>query len=169
MKENNSKKSKLDLIIAVLAVLLLLMGAGYAILSTKLIISGTAQIAGKWKISLESIEALDNNTSAVSSNAEIINSATATFATDLVKPGDYMEYKVVVYNEGNIDAKLESIIPIVIDESEYIKFSNDAVLGEELKAGERTEIIVRVEYPIESEELVEVSSSYNLTLNYVQK
>lgn len=169
MKENNSKKSNLDMIIAVLAVLLLLMGAGYAILSTTLIINGTAQIAGKWKISLESIEPLKNNTSAISTKAEILNSATATFATDLIKPGDYMEYKVVVYNEGNIDAKLESIIPVIVDKTEHIEFTNDAVLGEELKAGERTEIIVRVEFPIESEELVQVSSSYNLTLNYVQK
>ena len=74
-----------------------------------------------------------------------------------------------VYNEGNIDAKLESIIPVIVNKTEHIEFTNDAVLGEELKAGERTEIIVRVEFPIESEELVQVSSSYNLTLNYVQK
>ena len=169
MKNNNSNKNKLDLIITVLAILLLMMGVGYAILSTKLIINGTAKIAGKWKITLESIEPLKNDTTAVSTKAEIINSATATFSTDLVKPGDYMEDKVVVYNEGNIDAKLESIIPVVVNESEYIEFSNDAKIGEELKAGERTEIIVRVEFPIESEELVQVSSSYNLTLNYVQK
>ena len=169
MKENNSKKSKLDLIIAVLAILLLLMGAGYAILSTKLYINGTAQIAGKWKIIIEKIEPLKNDTTAVSTKAEIINSSTATFSTDLIKPGDYMEYKVIVYNEGNIDAKLDSVLPVIINETKYIEFSNDAVIGEELKAGERTEIIVRVEFPIESEELVQVSSNYNLTLNYVQK
>ena len=165
---DNKNKSKLDLMIVVLAILMLLMGVGYSILSTKLYISGTAKIAGKWKISIESIEAIPNNTTAVSTKAEVVNSATASFSTDLVKPGDYMEYKVVVYNEGNIDAKLQSILPVVLNETEYIRFSNDAVLNEELKAGARTEIIVKVEFPMEAEELVETTSSYNLTLNYVQ-
>ena len=145
------------------------MGAGYAILSTKLYINGTAQIAGKWEIVLQSIEALENNTTAVSTKAEIINSSTASIATDLMKPGDYMEYKVVVHNNGNIDAKLEDIVEKIVDETKYIKFSNDAILGQELNAGKTTEFIIRVEFPIESEELVQVSSGYNLTLNYVQK
>ena len=168
MKSNEKRKSKLDIIIFVLVILILFMGVGYSILSTRLYINGTAKVAGKWKISIVSIEALENKTTAVSKKAEIVGTTTAIFSTELIKPGDYMEYKVVVQNEGNIEAKLQSIIDFVYNQTEYIKFSNDAVIDEVLKPGEKTEIIVKVEFPIESEELVETTSSYNLTLNYVQ-
>ena len=165
------KKNRFNLIILILTILILFMGIGYSILATRLYINGTAKVVGKWNIEIESITALENDTSAVSKKAEITSATLADFGVELYKPGDYMEYKVVIKNSGNIDAKLDSVLPIIIDEYEDVEFSNNAVVNSELNSGETAEIIVKVEFNENATKLPEeeVSSNYILKLNYVQK
>ena len=56
--------------------MILFMGVGYSILATRLSIKGVAKTTGKWQIEIVGIEPIENNTSAVSRDAKIINPTT---------------------------------------------------------------------------------------------
>ena len=66
--KNTKKKT---FVIAILCIALVLMGTGYAILSTSLNISGTNTVSGKWDIHIESINATSVGGTAVAKNVII--------------------------------------------------------------------------------------------------
>lgn len=91
-----------NIIIVGLACLLVFIGVGYAILSTTLSIKGSASLAGKWEVYIDSIEATTTSGTARSDVPQLTQDKLgATFSAQLGKPGDYVEYTRYNINSHN--------------------------------------------------------------------
>jgi len=88
--------------IAILLACILTMAIGYSILSQRLNISGTSSITSDFDI-----QVIGNREFAKLGFAETTNvdftPTSATFSTNLQKPGDEAIYEIVIENKGNID------------------------------------------------------------------
>ena len=120
-------KKKKNLIIIALCFMLTFMGAGYAILSASLKISGTNNVKGKWDVHIKSITPTTVNGMASSNSITINNNGLgASLSVNLYNNNDLVEYTIVVENAGNIPAKL-SVFNITSDfEEEHIKVTSTA-------------------------------------------
>lgn len=162
-------KNKKNLIIVALCTLLVFMGLGYAALSTSLVISGSSTITSSWDVEITNIES--NLTGGASDmSAPDYTATTANFYTSLVSPGDKATYTITVENKGTIDAELDSINTKDVS-SEAILFAIDGInQGDVINAGERITFTVMVSYKSSiTAQPTQTSSTYGITLNYVQK
>lgn len=111
MKEKRGK----NIAIAVLCIALVFMAVGYAALSQTLTINGTATVEGSWDVHFISIEDITGSNATNEGVSDTVPTVPDTGATtldvsfSLKKPGDYVVYKVVVENKGNIDAVLSEL------------------------------------------------------------
>ena len=109
------RRRKNNIVIGTLCAVLVLMGVGYAILSTTLNIGGTANIKGDFDIHFTRIQrssstisdtALLNTMDAGTGITDGTNNHEGTFTAVLQKPTDYVIYDVTVANTGSIDGYL---------------------------------------------------------------
>ena len=145
------------------------MAAGYAAFRTQLTINGTSNISSEWKVLITDIQSSVLEGNATDAETPSHTDTTATFKTNLVSPGDSMQYTVTVENRGNIDAVLKTL--------SKTDSSNDAIIfeitgieqGDTLKAHKSTTFDVTVTYnsSITSQPNT-LTSDLELTLNYVQ-
>ena len=163
-------RKKRNIIIGALCCLLVFMGIGYAILSQTLNISGIANMRGNWNVKITNMELLsENKTSRAVEVSHSFTDTTATFTADLYMPGDSIEYRVTVENQGNIDALLKSIIPTTTNRSEGIKFSHSEIDNTVLTAGKTITFTMKVEFLENATSIPNVENvKYNLELVYVQ-
>ena len=163
-------RKKRNIIIGSLCSLLVFMGIGYAILSQTLNISGTANMQGNWSVKITNMELLSNNkTGRAEEVSHSFTDTTATFTADLYMPGDSIEYRVTVENQGNIDAILKSITPTTTNKSEGIKFSHSQIDNTVLTAGKKITFTMKVEFLESATSIPKVENvKYNLELVYVQ-
>ncbi len=162
---------KKTFIILVLCVALILMGTGYAILSTSLKITGTNTVSGKWDIYIQSITPTTVAGDAVSRNVTIgENKLSASFKADLYGNDDYVEYTVIIKNNGNIPAKLVDITTNTLNPSEFVKFTNTAVKDKILNPGATDTFTVKVAVNNpNAAELVDTEDvTYKINLTYLQ-
>lgn len=164
------RRNKKSLIIGGLAVVALFMGAGYALLSATLNITGINTSTGNWDIKIDSIEVLNTYGMAESRHVEKSSDGLSTnFIVDLYDPGDYVEYRVTVKNSGNIAAKLNKADTTVTNANPHIYMTNTAVLNEVLGANSTTSFTVKIGVDNVAEELTDsTGTKYVLTLNYLQ-
>ena len=110
---NNRSKNTL---LVVLIIAVVSMTVVYAALSTTLSIKSSAKIsATKWDIHFANLELVENsgsNTGTVIRPAQILDNTTqiGNLIVDLKKPGDFVSYKFDIVNNGDINAKLNSIV-----------------------------------------------------------
>ncbi len=163
-------RKKRNIIIGALCCLLVFMGIGYAILSQTLNISGIANMKGNWNVKITNMELLsENKTGRAVEVSHSFTDTTATFTADLYMPGDSIEYRVTVENQGNIDALLKSIIPTTTNRSEGIKFSHSEIDNTVLTAGKTITFTMKVEFLENATSIPNVENvKYNLELVYVQ-
>ena len=163
-------RKKRNTIIGVLCCLLVFMGIGYAILSQTLNISGIARMQGNWNVRITNMELLsENKTGRAEEVSHSFTDTTATFTADLYMPGDSIEYRVTVENQGNIDALLKSITPTTTNKSEGIKFSHSEIDNTVLTAGKTITFTMKVEFLEDATSIPNVENvKYNLELVYVQ-
>ena len=163
-------RKKRNIIIGALCSLLVFMGIGYAILSQTLNISGIANMRGNWNVKITNMELLsENKTGRAEEVSHSFTDTTATFTADLYMPGDSIEYRVTVENQGNIDALLKSITPTTTNRSEGIKFSHSEIDNTVLTAGKKITFTMKVEFLESATSIPNVENvSYNLELVYVQ-
>ena len=163
-------RKKRNIIIGALCCLLVFMGIGYAILSQTLNISGIANMKGNWNVKITNMELLsENKTGRAEEVSHSFTDTTATFTADLYMPGDSIEYRVTVENQGNIDALLKSIIPTTTNKSEGIKFSHSEIDNTVLTAGKTITFTMKVEFLEDATSIPKVDNvKYNLELVYVQ-
>ena len=163
-------RKKRNIIIGALCCLLVFMGIGYAILSQTLNISGIANMRGNWNVKITNMELLsENKTGRAVEVSHSFTDTTATFTADLYMPGDSIEYRVTVENQGNIDALLKSIIPTTTNRSEGIKFSHSEIDNTVLTAGKTITFTMKVEFLEDATSIPKVDNvKYNLELVYVQ-
>ena len=163
-------RKKRNIIIGSLCSLLVFMGIGYAILSQTLNISGIANMRGNWNVKITNMELLDKNkTGRAEEVSHSFTDTTATFEANLYMPGDSIEYRVTVENQGNIDALLKSITPTTTNKSVGIKFSHSEIDNTVLTAGKKITFTMKVEFLEDAASIPKVDNvKYNLELVYVQ-
>ena len=163
-------RKKRNITIISLCCLLVFMAVGYAVLSQTLNIDGTANLTGEWNIYIESITATKENGNAISKSAIVSeDKLSAEFLVELEKPGDYVEYNVVVTNGGNIDASLRELITEETNPHKDIKFSHTAKQGEVLTQKTSTEFTVKVEFDRNATTVTPGEiATYKIRLNYEQ-
>ena len=163
-------RKKRNIIIGALCSLLVFMGIGYAILSQTLNISGIANMRGNWNVKITNMELLsDNKTGRAENVSNTFTDTTASFEANLYMPGDSIEYRVTVENQGNIDAVLNDIIQTKTNKDKNLKFSNSLIGTEVLTSGSKMSFTMKVEIPEDAETLPEVKvSKYEIKLIYIQ-
>ena len=155
-----SKKKK-NIMIIVLCFVLLLMGVGYAALSQRLTIGGTAKMQGVWDVRITNIQ-LSRKTGLAKDNSHKYENLSASFQTETLAPGDMLEYTVSVSNRGNIDAKV-SEINATLDGSEAIKYTVEGIKkGDIIKEGVTKEVIITIKF---DENATVIPSNKTSTLN----
>lgn len=110
----NTRSKNTLLVVLIIAVVS--MTVVYAALSTTLSIKSSAKIsATKWDIHFANLELVENsgsNTGTVIRPAQILDNTTqiGNLIVDLKKPGDFVSYTFDIVNNGDINAKLNSIV-----------------------------------------------------------
>ena len=178
-----NERKKRNIIIGSLCAVLLLMVVGYAAFNSVLKIKGTSNISSNWDIKITSITSnvLKGNATNASEPTGV-NTLTASFETNLVSPGDSMEYVITVTNSGSLNATLEKITMSQPD-NEYVTFAA-SINGETinagenmtfteatqtLNAGESKDITVQVTFKdVTISKMEPTTSKLNLTLDYAQ-
>lgn len=161
-------KNYLAIIISLLFSVIM-MAIGYANLSGVLELNSYASIDGKWDIRIISIETDEIIGNARSVTEPTYTNLNANFNVELKNVNDSIKYKVIVKNNGNIDARLNAVYIIPEpSENDVILFSTKNIYdGEILKVNEEKEFFVKVKY---NSKLVEPSlnKSVLISLEYVQ-
>ena len=170
---NRTERRKKFMIASLCIAAFLTLGIGYAILTTELNISGTAQITSNWKILFTSVEEKEM-TNAITNTKEISGLTTLTLDVQLQQPGASATYDVVVENQGDLDAMLTAIngvdeansqspLPIKV-ELQNIKV-NDGLL-----AGDKKTFQVRVYWDASVDfSETNMSKEIEITLVYEQR
>ena len=102
----NSRRTKL-IIIACLCVAILGLSIGYALLSTRLNITGTAKVpASTWDVVFLEDEIDITETGMAKCNIGTIEGTSISgMSVEFTKPGDSCTFSIPVKNNGNISAK----------------------------------------------------------------
>ena len=167
-------RKKRTLVIGILCCLLVFMGVGFAVMNTALNIDGTATAINTWSIVIDSITPIDNDTNAKSILAQVgTNKTEASFEVDFTKPGDYLEYEIVVNNEGSNDGYVEGLSFEYEDETSennnLFKITSNAQTGVYINAGESISFKVRIEYDSNAIKIPESAVKFTLSANIIQK
>ena len=158
-----SKKKK-NIMIIVLCFVLLLMGVGYAALSQRLTIGGTAKMQGVWDVRITNIQ-LSRKTGLAKDNSHKYENLSASFQTETLAPGDMLEYTVSVSNRGNIDAKV-SEINATLDGPEAIKYTVEGIKkGDIIKEGVTKEVIITIKFD-ETATVIPSNKTSTLNINF---
>ena len=178
MKRRNHKK---NLLLSILIFIMLVIGIGYAYLTSNLSISGVTEIgANTWNIHFENLNVTTGGVTAVIPAKIDANQLDITYSIKLERPKDYYEFTVDIKNDGTLPGKvsvstisgLTSEAQSIVDYS--ITYTNGKVvtIGDILNAGAKKTIRVRVFYKddITSENLLSdnVNLSLTYTLQYIQ-
>ena len=105
-------------VIIVMCVMMLFMGIGYAILSTKLNINGNTAVTSTWKVEFSGIT-VASTTGGATSKSSSYSATTVNFEVDLVQQGDELTYNVNITNYGDIKAEVKG--------AKYTATNNDAI------------------------------------------
>ena len=156
-------------IILGLCSILLVMAAGYAAFRSQLTINGTSNISSEWKVLITDIQSSVLNGTPENSEEPSHTDTTATFKTNLVSPGDSMQYTVTVENRGSIDAVLKTLSKTDSNNQAIIFEITGIEQGDTLKAYESTTFNVTVTYnPEITNQPDNITSDLTITLDYVQ-
>ena len=106
MRTNRKKAIKLFILI-----LILILGIGYAALTTTLKINGTVDVSkATWDVHFENVNITNGSVTAnpapTSNNIDTIE---MTYTINFTKPGDFFEFTVDVVNDGTIDAMIDVV------------------------------------------------------------
>lgn len=168
--------------IFLLALSILTMSIGFAVRSDKLQINGTTTIgeSPKWNVHFDNVEVSPNSVSGESvRKAATINNEESTFINyDVVLTSyeDCYEFTVDLVNDGNMDAKINSIIYTLSDEAnEYLDYSIEyedgtkVLEGDELLKKSTKKIKVRLQNVYKEKVIGEKQFDISFALEVVQK
>ena len=168
MRQRFNRRQR-NYIILGLCSILLVMAAGYAAFRSQLTINGTSNISSEWKVLITDIQSSVLEGNATDAETPSHTDTTATFKTNLVSPGDSMQYTVTVENQGSIDAVLKTIQKSDSNNNAIIFEITGIEQGDTLKAHETTTFNVTVTYNRDvTTQPDNLTSDLTITLNYVQ-
>ena len=175
----NKFNKKRNIYITIAIVTILLIGLGYAFLTSNLNIIGNTNInKNTWGVEFENVQVTSGSVEATT--PQISNKTTVNYTVTLDKPGDYYEFTVDASNKGSIDAMIDSVsnTGLTTEQKKYLTYNATYTSGkeiskkQELKAGSKEKIQVRVEFKkdITAEDLPSENQQLNLTftIEYVQ-
>lgn len=151
MKKMTEDRKSRGIVIGVLCAVILFMSIGFAAISTRLTLTGTATVGSTWNVEITGIEKTNDSTvGATDATAPSFTATTATFDVDLAQPGDKAVYQVTVENKGTIDAKLSDIVSTLDDSKDAKDALTLTVTGVEkdavLQAGKTHVFTMTAEY-----------------------
>ena len=165
------KKDQKKIVLLILCGLLVGLALGYSAMQNTLNIKGTASLNPRWNVRIKDIVEKEVN-GAETVNVGRTSDTTASFTTNLNKPGAYALYDVTVENVGSLDAKLDSLAGLDIANAEApqnIKFSVVNIkTGDKLLADTEKTFTVKVEWDINNPNTMAGSKTLTLAINYVQ-
>ena len=168
MRQRFNRRQR-NYIILGLCSILLVMAAGYAAFRSQLTINGTSNISSEWKVLITDIQSSVLEGNATDAETPSHTDTTATFKTNLVSPGDSMQYTVTVENQGSIDAVLKTIQKSDSNNNAIIFEITGIEQGDTLKAHNSTTFNVTVTYNRDvTTQPDNLTSDLTITLNYVQ-
>ena len=183
-QEINNMRRKKGIGILILAIVLLFITIGFALLTSSFNIKGTSTVVNSvWDIHFDNLVPTPGSVTpdveaTIDSDGLIIN-----YTVTLDKPGDFYEFTVDVVNEGTIDAKLAELPEVTgvsAEQDVYVNYSfthtdgSEIEVGEVIKSGESENFTVRVEFDdniTDDSQLPKSNQTMNLDveMNYQQK
>ena len=164
-------------------IMILLIGIGYALLTTNLNITGTTVLKdNRWDIHFENVNVITGSVTASTPSIDQ-SGTTVSYSVTLDKPGDFFEFTVDAVNDGTLDGMIESftsklngtVITTLPNALEYSVTYADGVAianNQILEADSFESIRIRVGYKtdIEISDLPSTEQTLNLlfTMTYVQ-
>ena len=160
---------KKNIIISFLVAIVCIMAIAYAAFSQTLNINGTATIDSNWNIKITDVTTKNVIGDASKAFEPVVSDTAVTFKTNLVSPGDSMTYEVTISNEGNVDAKVESI-EMTDSKNPAIIFQTSGINENDLlEAGQTQTYNVIVSYSDSvTSQPKELTGTLTVKLNYVQ-
>ena len=158
-----------NIIIGIVLIAILLMAVAYSSLVTQLSLNATAEIISEWNVKITSVTA-EYVSEGCNAGEPLFTDTTITFDAELVKPGDYITYLVMIENTGTLDATLDNIT-LTPDEngSPAIIYTNTEP-ETLLKAGKSTCFLIKVAYDENTTEMPSIKSkTITGVVTYVQK
>ena len=182
------RRNRKNNLVLVFVALLLILGIGYALLSTTLSINGATNVSSaSWNIYWDNIVLGSNNVTDITTPATISTGKTeVSFNVNFKEPGDTYEFTVDAVNDGSIDGMVNVVTNGVYAANgttpktlpaylEYTVTYSDGVAIEQnqlLKSGERETYKVRVHYKedITASQLPSTADNYvfKFEVTYVQ-
>lgn len=171
MENINIKTDGKMVLIGTLVAVIIIMSIGYAALSQRLQITGTASITSSWDVKITDIQQSGKTGTATETSEPSKTSTTATFDVTLNAPGDSMTYDITVSNNGDLDAILKQITVTPESSSEGIIYTVSGVESNttKLASGETNTVTVKVEWKQVGETMPEeLSKTVTVVLDYEQ-
>ena len=176
------KKTKSNLIVAIVCLLLICLTVGYAAINSKLNINGTTDISSnKWIIYFDNVVENETSIQAIKTATIEEDKTKMNFDIELTEPGEYYEFNVDVVNDGTIDAMIDQVIKdgMLPSHEEYLTFDVTYDDGTPLKrcdalnAESKRNLLVKVTFKEEvtEDQLPEVNQILDLgfEIDYIQK
>ena len=162
------EKRRNKIIILTLVGIICLMGAGYAAFKTSINITGIGNISGEWSIRITNVEVSEEHNGGTNKDYTF-KDVSATLEADLYNPGDYVIYNITVANNGDFDAKLESLGLEQSTNEAVLITSTGLVSGQTLYKEESITFSVKIEYnsSLYKEESITFSVKIEYNSNYV--
>ena len=134
-----------NIIIALFLIAIIVMAVAYSSFATQLTLNGTTEIVSEWNVKITSVTAQYVSDDCNAGNPEFTDTS-ITINAELVRPGDYITYLVIIQNVGTLDATLKNI-KFTSEEggAPEIDYTNTEP-AETLKAGEQTYFLLKVSF-----------------------
>ena len=151
----NRRKRK-NIFIFIFIIIFFCFGVGYSYLNSSLFINGTSIInANVWEVGLDNVEITTGSVVAIQEPVIDLATSTTSFEVKLDDEDDFYEFTVDVVNNGNVDAKLGSLVELTglsNEQGSYFNYSiryqnNEPIeVNQLVKKGEYVRLKSRVEY-----------------------
>lgn len=169
------KINKQEIFLFTLMVIAIFLSIGYAVFAQTLAtdvktVSNQMKQSGYWNVSftdakLDSLEGTATETALAN-----YTNTLGHFYVSLKKPNDSATYDFTITNNGNLDAKVDSIIidPATNENDTIIFTTSNLEVGDVLKAGESTHIKIKALYNPKNEVTDGYSKTSTVIVNFVQ-
>ncbi len=161
-------KGKSVLIIS-LCIILLIMGAGYSIFSSKLNINSSSSVTSNWDVEITNI-AFKNKVGYAEEVNTSFDKTSANINANFTSPGDAITYDITISNKGTLDATLD-YIKIKMSEQNIINYKIDGINSNEIiEKGKNKTFTLTMTYNenITSQPSI-TSTDFKMDLSFLQK
>ena len=181
-------RSYKNTVIAVLLACILTMAIGYAVLNTRLSISGTSKITSDFNIQVTGIGEFAKEGLAETANMSFTPTS-ATYSTNLQAAGDYVLYEIIIENkgtlpgyiyfdtnddgyndygygyEGNLEVGVNYVSRVPADVNDFFNWDNEIAQYSYLKPGDKLYVYASSYFNYSATE-IPADKSFTYTINF---